>query len=274
LTDAERGVVPDGQLRPTRAAGLGEDPGQVLLDRVHPDEQAGGDLPVGQPLRREVGDVPLPRRQLPGAAVGAVRLVSGQLVHDQWCKVPPQRAQHREVTLRNPGRHSRRDRGSQRRRTTGHDGRDVPRSATADRLVLPQLRERHSGAIVQVTSMGRLLAFAGVGAYCAAKGVLEQASEALAAEVAPLGIRVLGVEPGAFRTSFAGPTLRMSTRIADYDNTAVQTHTGLVSSHDSQDGDPDKAASAVLAALDFPTPPLRLALGADAVAAIRAKLAP
>ena len=143
------------------------------------------------------------------------------------------------------------------------------------RLVLPQMRERRNGQIVQVSSMGGLLAFAGVGAYCAAKGALEQVSEALAAEVADLGIKVLIVEPGAFRTGFAGPAaLRMSeNRITDYDATAGQTRDGLASNHESQEGDPAKAAAAVLETLNADKPPLRLALGADSVGAIRAKLA-
>jgi NAD(P)-dependent dehydrogenase (short-subunit alcohol dehydrogenase family) len=141
------------------------------------------------------------------------------------------------------------------------------------RLVLPQMRERRGGTIVQVTSMGGLLAFAGTGVYCAAKGALEQASEALAAEVGPLGINVLIVEPGAFRTRFAGPALHLSASIPDYEATAGLTRTTLSTSHDTQPGDPDKAADAVLAALDLPEPPLRLALGEDAISAIRAKLA-
>ena len=97
------------------------------------------------------------------------------------------------------------------------------------RLVLPQMRARRSGTVVQVTSMGGILSFPGVGAYSAAKGALELASEALAGEVAPLGVKVLIVEPGAFRTGFAGPaTLQAAeSRIADYDATAGATRDGL-----------------------------------------------
>jgi short-subunit dehydrogenase len=142
------------------------------------------------------------------------------------------------------------------------------------RLVLPRMRARGDGAIVQISSMGGLLSFAGTGTYCAAKGALEQASEALAAEVGPLGIRVLIVEPGSFRTGFAGPSaLRASAgRIAAYDGTSGSTREGLSASHGTQDGDPSKAAAAVLAVLDAGPGPLRLALGQDAVGAIRAKL--
>ncbi|WP_067566291.1 SDR family NAD(P)-dependent oxidoreductase [Nocardia acidivorans] len=142
------------------------------------------------------------------------------------------------------------------------------------RLVLPQLRERRSGAIVQVSSMGGFLSFAGVGIYSAAKGALELASEALAAEVAPLGIQVLIVEPGAFRTGFAKPAaLAISGEIADYAETVGAIREGLPSSDQQQEGDPAKAAAAVIATVGQANPPLRLALGPDAVQAIRGKIA-
>jgi NAD(P)-dependent dehydrogenase (short-subunit alcohol dehydrogenase family) len=143
------------------------------------------------------------------------------------------------------------------------------------RLVLPQMRARRSGTVVQLTSMGGMLSFPGVGAYSAAKGALELASEALAAEVAPLGIKVLIVEPGAFRTGFAAPAAlqAVDARIADYDPTAGATRDGLPTSHGAQEGDPAKAAAAVLDVLEWKEPPLRLALGNDAVDAIRGKLA-
>jgi NAD(P)-dependent dehydrogenase (short-subunit alcohol dehydrogenase family) len=140
------------------------------------------------------------------------------------------------------------------------------------RLALPGMRRRRGGAVVQVTSMGGFLSFAGVGTYCAAKGALEQASEALAEEVTPLGIRVLIVEPGAFRTEFNG-ALAVSEPIGDYDGTVGVVRDALAKDDGQQPGDPDKAAAALLATLDAPTPPLRLALGDDATTAIRAKLA-
>jgi NAD(P)-dependent dehydrogenase (short-subunit alcohol dehydrogenase family) len=139
------------------------------------------------------------------------------------------------------------------------------------RLLLPQLRARRSGTIVQVSSMGGQLSFPGAGIYSAAKGALELASEALAGEVAPLGIRVLIVEPGAYRTEFAGPALRLSQPIPDYAGTVDALRTGLPATHGRQPGDPDQAVAAVLAALELPAPPLRLALGDDATTAIRAK---
>lgn len=143
------------------------------------------------------------------------------------------------------------------------------------RLVLPQMRARGEGTIVQLTSMGGFLSFPGVGAYSAAKGALELASEALAGEVAPLGIKVLIVEPGAFRTGFAAPAALQParTRIPDYDATAGATRDGLPTSDGTQEGDPAKAAAAVLEVLSWKEPPLRLALGNDAVDEIRRKLA-
>ncbi len=140
------------------------------------------------------------------------------------------------------------------------------------RLALPGMRRRRSGAVVQVTSMGGLLAFAGVGTYCAAKGALEQASEALAAEVEPLGIRVLIVEPGAFRTEFNG-AIAAAEALPDYEATVGAVRDSLAADDGKQPGAPDKAARALLTALALPDPPLRLPLGDDAVTAIRAKLA-
>ncbi len=137
--------------------------------------------------------------------------------------------------------------------------------------VLPHMRAQRSGAIVQISSQGGQLAFAGVGAYCAAKFALEGLSEALDAEVAPLGIRTLIVEPGAFRTEFSGARLHRSREIDAYTDTVGRTRAGMDEIAGAEPGDPRKAAAAILAALDAPAPPLRLALGADAVDAIRAK---
>jgi NAD(P)-dependent dehydrogenase (short-subunit alcohol dehydrogenase family) len=137
--------------------------------------------------------------------------------------------------------------------------------------VLPQMRAQRSGAIVQISSQGGQLAFAGVGAYCAAKFALEGLSEALDAEVAPLGIRTLIVEPGSFRTEFGGARLHRSNQIGAYADTVGPTREFLDGIDGVQPGDPRKAAAAILAALDAPQPPLRLALGGDAVDAIRAK---
>jgi NAD(P)-dependent dehydrogenase (short-subunit alcohol dehydrogenase family) len=137
--------------------------------------------------------------------------------------------------------------------------------------VLPYMRAQRSGAIVQISSQGGQLAFAGVGAYCAAKFALEGLSEALDAEVGSLGIRVLIVEPGSFRTEFGGSRMHRSRPIDAYAETVGPSREFLENMDGTQPGDPRKAAVAILAALDAPRPPLRLALGADAVDAIRAK---
>ncbi len=135
--------------------------------------------------------------------------------------------------------------------------------------VLPGMRARGSGAVVQISSMGGQVTMPGFGAYCSAKFALEALSEALAAEAEPLGIRVLIVEPGAFRTAFGGRGMHRSGRIDAYEPTVGPTRAGIDSMDGSQPGDPRKAADAIIAALDTPAAPLRLALGADAVESIR-----
>ncbi len=137
------------------------------------------------------------------------------------------------------------------------------------RAALPTLRTQRSGAIVNVSSMGGQLSFAGFGAYSAAKFALEGMSEALAAEVAPFGIKVLIVEPGAFRTRFAGRALRQMPEIEAYRGTSGGTREFARGMDAAQDGDPAKAAAAVARALAADDTPLRLQLGADAVAAVR-----
>lgn len=139
------------------------------------------------------------------------------------------------------------------------------------RAVLPHLRARRAGAIVQLSSMGGQLSFAGFGAYSATKFALEGLSEALADEVRPLGIKVLIVEPGAFRTELFG-NISASAPIADYDGTAGVTRQMIADSAGTQPGDPAKAAAAILTALDAPDAPLRLPLGDDAVDAILTRL--
>ncbi|HYI18992.1 MAG TPA: oxidoreductase [Solirubrobacteraceae bacterium] len=138
--------------------------------------------------------------------------------------------------------------------------------------VLPGMRARGRGAIVQISSMGGQLSPPGFGAYCAAKFALEAASESLAAEVAPLGLRVVIVEPGSFRTGFAGGRLHRSPPLAAYAETVGPNREFLTAQDGSQEGDPRRAAEAIVSAVDAPQPPLRLALGADAVEAIRGSL--
>lgn len=133
------------------------------------------------------------------------------------------------------------------------------------RAVLPGMRARGSGAIVQMSSFGGQVAYPGFSAYCATKFAIEGYSEALAAEVGPLGIRVLVVEPGAFRTSFSGAALGQSERIAAYDGTVGPTREMITGIDGTQPGDPAKAAAAILTALAADRTPLRLPLGDDAV---------
>ncbi|HEU5421646.1 MAG TPA: SDR family NAD(P)-dependent oxidoreductase [Streptosporangiaceae bacterium] len=139
--------------------------------------------------------------------------------------------------------------------------------AALTRAVLPHMRSRKSGAIVQLSSIGGQLSYAGFGAYSATKCALEGMSEALAQEVAPHGIKVLIVEPGAFRTGLFGSS-SASEPIAAYDGTAGQTRRMVASTGGAQPGDPAKAAAAIRTALDAVRTPLRLPLGDDAVDAI------
>jgi NAD(P)-dependent dehydrogenase (short-subunit alcohol dehydrogenase family) len=143
--------------------------------------------------------------------------------------------------------------------------------AALTRAVLPTMRARGSGAIVQISSQGGQVTAPGYSAYCAAKFALEGLSEALAAEVAPLGIRVLIVEPGSFRTELLGGSLRAAAPLDAYAPTVGATRAYIEAENGQQVGDPAKAAAAILAALDAEEPPWRLALGVDAIEAIRAK---
>src|SRR6202167_773215 len=135
------------------------------------------------------------------------------------------------------------------------------------RAVLPHMRSRRSGAIVQLSSMGGQLSFAGFSAYSATKFALEGMSEALADEVRPLGIKVLIVEPGAFRTALFS-NISSSAQIADYAATVGPTRHMIETGNGTQPGDPAKAAAAILTALNADDTPLRLPLGDDAVDAL------
>jgi NAD(P)-dependent dehydrogenase (short-subunit alcohol dehydrogenase family) len=145
--------------------------------------------------------------------------------------------------------------------------------AALTRAVLPQMRQRRSGAIVQISSMGGRMSFAGVGAYSATKFALEGLSEALAAEAAPFGIKVLIVEPGAFRTGLHRTGTRQETpAIPAYNDVIGPVRAQQAGFDGKQPGDPAKAAAAILTALDADTTPLRLPLGNDAADAIAASL--
>lgn len=137
------------------------------------------------------------------------------------------------------------------------------------RAFLPRFRLQGSGAIVNISSLGGQLSFAGFGAYSASKFALEGISEALAAEVAPLGIKVLIVEPGSFRTELAGSAMKYMPEITAYKDTVGQTRNFARGMDGSQEGDPLKAAAAIDKALAAENTPLRLQLGEDAFNAIK-----
>jgi len=141
------------------------------------------------------------------------------------------------------------------------------------RAVLPAMRERRSGTIVQISSVGGFVTAPGFGPYCAAKHALEAVSEALAGEVAPFGVRLLIVEPGAFRTRLFGSAFRTMPELPAYAETVGAMRAYAEKEEGAQAGDPAKAARAIIDAVNAGSPQLRLPLGADAVSAIRAKLA-
>ena len=139
------------------------------------------------------------------------------------------------------------------------------------KLVLPGMRARRSGRIVNFSSIGGLIGFPGTGYYCAAKFAIEGLSEALSKEVEPLGIRVMIVEPGPFQTNFIGGSRKESRiEIPDYASTA-----GLYR-HAATDrklpGDPARAARLIVEAVDGPETPLRLLLGRSAYSRVIDKL--
>lgn len=138
------------------------------------------------------------------------------------------------------------------------------------RAALPVMRRQQSGAIVNISSMGGQMSFAGVAAYSASKFALEGVSEALAQEVAPFGIKVLIVEPGAFRTNLQGAAMRDMPLIDAYQTHVGPTRAALRGLSGTQEGDPAKAAHAIELVLSAPKMPLRLQLGDDAVDAVRA----
>jgi NAD(P)-dependent dehydrogenase (short-subunit alcohol dehydrogenase family) len=138
------------------------------------------------------------------------------------------------------------------------------------KAVLPGMRARRTGAIVNISSIGAQVTPVGSGYYSGAKAALEGISGALRGELAPLGISVTVVEPGAFRTDFAGRSLtEAATPIGDYADTAGRRRKANDSVHGTQPGDPGRAASAILEAVAAPEPPAFLLLGSDALAMYR-----
>jgi NAD(P)-dependent dehydrogenase (short-subunit alcohol dehydrogenase family) len=141
------------------------------------------------------------------------------------------------------------------------------------RAFLPYLRKQRSGHILNLSSISGLIGNQGGGYYNATKFAVEGLSEALAAELAPLGIKVTIIEPGPFRTGFLGRSGVMSAlRIADYDSTAGNNRKYFTENDGKQRGDPLRAAHAMMQVVESPKPPLRLLLGVSALQRVRAKL--
>jgi NAD(P)-dependent dehydrogenase (short-subunit alcohol dehydrogenase family) len=141
------------------------------------------------------------------------------------------------------------------------------------RAVLPGMRERRRGHLLQISSAAGFVSTPGLGLYNASKFALEGFSEALAQEVAAFGIHVTIVEPGPFRTDWAGPSLiTPAISIEAYADTAHKTIATLNGYSGQQPGDPDKAAQAMIKVVESQHPPLRLPLGEMALGRIRGKL--
>ncbi len=139
------------------------------------------------------------------------------------------------------------------------------------KAVLPYMRKRRRGHIVNITSMGGLMTFPGIAYYNGSKFALEGISGALQKEVKSFGIAVTAVEPGMFRTDWAGRSMVRSNRsIADYDGVFDPLREARLARSGRQPGDPAKAARAILMLVDSPSPPAHLMLGPDALEYVRA----
>jgi NAD(P)-dependent dehydrogenase (short-subunit alcohol dehydrogenase family) len=142
------------------------------------------------------------------------------------------------------------------------------------KAVLPAMRERRSGHIVNITSMGGFVTMPGIAYYCGSKFALEGISEVLAKEVAAFGVHVTAIAPGSFRTEWAGRSMvRAERRVADYDAVFDPIRAARQAKDGRQAGDPAKAAQALLKVIASEKPPVHLLLGKDALALVRAKLA-
>ena len=141
------------------------------------------------------------------------------------------------------------------------------------RAVLPGMRRRRRGHIINISSIGGLRAFPAVGYYNATKFAVVGFSDALSQEVAPLGIKVTVVEPSGFRTDWAGRSANEATvHIAEYDATAGKNRESIRGYSGKQPGDPVRAAEAIIRVAESPNPPLHLLLGNAALKGARRKL--
>ncbi|MCC3158207.1 SDR family NAD(P)-dependent oxidoreductase [Hymenobacter sp. 15J16-1T3B] len=142
------------------------------------------------------------------------------------------------------------------------------------RAVLPHLRERRSGHVLNITSIGGLKTFPGVGVYNASKFALEAIGESLAQQVGPLGIKVTNIEPSGFRTDWAGRSANVvTTSIPDYEETVGKNLAGIQGYSGRQPGDPQRAAQIMFDLVRQDNPPLHLPLGKAAVKGAREKFA-
>jgi NAD(P)-dependent dehydrogenase (short-subunit alcohol dehydrogenase family) len=134
------------------------------------------------------------------------------------------------------------------------------------KAVMPAMRRRRAGVVVNITSVSGLSVWPGAGVYCASKAALVALTQSLAAEAAELGIRVMNVAPGGLRTDFGSRSLKVTqTKLADYDGLARASERIVADRTGHESGDPDRAAQALMAAIDVSDPPLHLLLGEDAL---------
>ncbi|WP_236059737.1 oxidoreductase [Actinacidiphila acididurans] len=139
-------------------------------------------------------------------------------------------------------------------------------AAATLQAVLPHMRRRRAGHLMAVTSMGGLMAVPGMSAYCGSKFALEGMLDSLRKEVAPFGIHVTALEPGSFRTDWAGRSMtRAERRVEDYDELFTPIREARIKASGNQLGNPERAAEALLHILDVPEPPGHLVLGSDAL---------
>ncbi|WP_144143498.1 oxidoreductase [Paraburkholderia sp. BCC1884] len=141
------------------------------------------------------------------------------------------------------------------------------------KAVLPAMRERRSGHIVNITSMGGFITMPGIAYYCGSKFALEGITDTLAKEVAGFGIKVTAVAPGSFRTDWAGRSMvRAGRSIADYDRLFDPVRAAREAKSGQQAGDPQKAAQALLQVVEAGNPPVHLLLGNDAFDLVASRL--
>jgi NAD(P)-dependent dehydrogenase (short-subunit alcohol dehydrogenase family) len=142
------------------------------------------------------------------------------------------------------------------------------------KAVLPGMRARRRGHIINISSIGGIVPFPGVGYYSMAKAGVEAMSDALAKELAPLSINVTVVAPGAFRTDFRGPTSikQSGKQIADYADTVGKARARTTTGHGKQPGDPVRGAQAIISAVEADKPPVHMVIGSDALVQLHNKL--